>query len=132
MPTDADGEANVCTGDQYDALLFTGLEIWLVIICGTIPTIKPVWDVSSKFFSGLFGGKSNSTEKYGKGSLNSTNMSYSKGNQTRITVKESPWNNNRGGDDPAANQRIQMYQTVDVQFSKGREKLCSCGGVRRP
>jgi hypothetical protein len=33
------------TGNQYDLVVWSGSEIFAIIVCGSIPPSKPLWDM---------------------------------------------------------------------------------------
>lgn len=94
------GKRGDVTWDSYDALLFTGAEIWLIIICGTVPALKPLWDAA------VGRNKQTTTKQYGG---NSTLYPNSKG-----TGYSS---DSAGG--------IEKETTIDMEISSGKSKASS-------
>lgn len=78
------------TWDAYDTLLFTGSEIWLIIICGTVPALKPIWDAiynpNKKSVSNQYG---DSRQYYPNNYGHSTNDTNGIAKNTTIDVEIS-------------------------------------------
>lgn len=109
----------ICIGDSYDALLFTGSEIWLVIVCGTIPTIKPLWtDLVALFGCGSKRRASKSRNPTGKGSTVSPDSSFASKPDYRARITVQKVDDHDEEDDYALHEgKIRMHHTVDVRFS---------------
>lgn len=93
-------------GDQFELLIFTGLEVWLIIFCGSIPTLAPLWDA-------VFGRDRKNTDYYS--SNGSSKLSESSGEEVfQSRTNHNPYFSR------FTEKNIVVSQTLDIESSSKR------------
>ena len=84
-------------GESYNVEAWTGAEAFVMIVCGNIPPLKPLWDrfVASKLDSNHGHAPINYNMKNYRSNLSSTAKTSSSGDTTRILpIQHGDWSQN--------------------------------------